>query len=290
MEIIDAQLHQPATWLEQPEAGSELEARLATEITLAYMDAAGVDRAVVSANATEWGYAQFAAASFPDRIALTPSNHLDPEAPDLEERLAELKRNPSVIGYRQSLSFPAEAVEKLKAGRLDRLFAACTKLELPLLVLVAGQLPLAADVAKAHPELSLTIDHLGLPQPPMFQEADNPPFKTLPHLLELARYENVTVKLSGAPTLSAAPYPFEDLWPHLSQIVEAFGPDRLMWGTDIMRVTGRIAHHPWDVEYPGLHSYGEAVGFLRDTDHLSASDKQQMLGGTLRRVLGWPSS
>lgn len=289
MEIIDAQIHQPASWLDEPEDDGDRESRLATEISLAYLDSAGVDRAVISANSMEWKWAEFAAAAFPDRFALTPSNFLDVETPDIEEQLVELKNNPSVIGYRQSINWPQETVEKLKDGRLDRLFRACAKLDLPLMVLVAGDAALAGRIARSHPDLSLVVDHLGVPQPPVFQEADTPPWKSLPKLLRLARYENVTVKFSGAPTLSSAPYPFDDLWPHLDRVVEAFGPERLMWGTDIMRVTGRIAHKTWQVDYPGLHSYAEAVGFLRDTDRLSQSDKEQMFAGTLRRVLGWPA-
>lgn len=289
MEIIDAQLHQPAPRLAESEADAERESRLATEITLAYMDAAGVDRAVLSANAKEWGWAEFAMAHAPERLAVTPSNLLDPEAPDLEEKVAELARTPSVVGYRQALNHPPGAAEKLKDGHFDRLFSACETSGLPVMVLTLGEAQLAAGIARSHPDLSLIVDHLGVPQGPWFHEADNPPFKSLPQVLDLARYENVSVKFSGAPTLSTAPYPFDDLWPHLGQLVEAFGPKRLMWGTDIMRVTGRIAHNTWEIDFPGLHSYAEAVGFLRDTDRLSESDKQQMFAGTLRRILGWPA-
>lgn len=294
MEIIDAQIHQPAPWLAESEADTERESRLATEIALAYMDAAGVDRAVLSANAKEWGWAEFVTVSAPERLAVTASNHFDPEAPDIEEKLAELKSNPSLIGYRQAVNYPPGAAEKVQDGRFDRLFSACAKLGLPVMVLALGDARLVDGIARSNPDLSLIVDHLGVPQPPglppAFLEADNPPFKSLPQVLDLAKYENVSVKFSGAPALSTAPYPFDDLWPHLSQLVEAFGPDRLMWGTDIMRVTGRVAHKPWKIDFPGLHSYAEAVGFLRDTDRLSESDKEQMFAGTLRRILGWPTT
>jgi L-fuconolactonase len=190
---------------------------------------------------------------------------------------------------RESLNWPDETAEKLKTGGLDRLFNACDEQGVPLLLMSGGEPALVGLVAERYPSLALTIDHIGMRQPPVWQEADTPPFKALPQLLDLAKYDNVTVKFSGAPTLTAEPYPFADLWPHLNQIVEAFGPERLMWGTDIQRVNGRVAHHTWEFDFVGKHSYGEAVGFLRDTDELSQSDKEQIFAGTLRRVLGWPS-
>lgn len=293
MEIIDAQIHQPAAWLVEPDedeqegfgAGGEEEWALATEIALAYMDAAGVDRAVIS---WDIGWCEFAARHVPDRFASTPEAP-DAEAPDFDEQFVDLIGRPGVVGLRAALNWPDESAEKLKRGGLDPLFKACDEHSVPLMVMSGGEPELASLIAKEHPNLSLIIDHIGMKQPPVWQEADTPPFKKLPQLLELAQYDKVTVKFSGAPTLTAEPYPFRDLWPHLNQIVEAFGPERLMWGTDIQRVNGRVAHSTWDFDFVGRHSYGEAVGFLRDTDQLSQSDKEQIFAGTLRRVLGWPA-
>jgi L-fuconolactonase len=141
---------------------------------------------------------------------------------------------------------------------------------------------------------------------------DSPPFRQLPGVLELAQFPNVAMKLSAAPTLSLEPYPFEDLWEPVLRIVEAFGPERLMWGTDIQRVARRINMRPPGYEqltaeqkrehaarqqqytefgaagYVGKHTYAEAVGFVRDTTRLSAHEKAEILGGTLRRLLRWP--
>lgn len=289
MEIIDAQIHKPATWLEWSHDSSEADSRLATEISLAYMDAAGVDRAVMSANAAEMEWAESARSQFPDRLAITPSNVFDPTTPGVEEQMTELFSKPYVLAYRHALNIPADAPDKLKAGVFDPIFATCQKVGLPLMVLSLGQAELANYVVERFPDLQVIVDHLGLPQPPLGQVADDPPFKNFPQVLELAKHENVAVKFSAAPTLSLEPYPFNDLWPHVSKLVDAFGIDRLMWGTDIMRVTGRIAGKAMDVDFPGLHSYAEAVGFVRDTDHLSQSDKEQIFAGTLRKILGWPT-
>ena len=70
------------------------------------------------------------------------------------------------------------------------------------------------------------------------------------------------------------PYPFAEVWPFLHRYVEAFGAERLMWGSDYTRCRG-------------MHTYSEAVNFLRYTDELGESDKEQILGKTLRSILHW---
>jgi L-fuconolactonase len=133
-------------------------------------------------------------------------------------------------------------------------------------------LPDVKAVAQAYPELQLVVDHFGLRQPPLM-DADPEPFGALPQLLELSELPNVAVKFSGAPTLTNEPYPFDDLWPHLNEVVEAFGPERLMWASDYQRVTN--------------HTYAEALAFVCDTSELSESDKEWILGKTAREILRW---
>ena len=56
-------------------------------------------------------------------------------------------------------------------------------------------------------------------------------------------------------------------------MIEAFGVERLMWGTDAF-----IFDHPYD----------EALDFLRASDEIGPYEKEMLLGGALRRVMGWP--
>ncbi|MFS7878427.1 amidohydrolase [Streptomyces asiaticus] len=147
--------------------------------------------------------------------------------------------NPGVLGLRITTAWPPRNVERLRAGAYDRLLSTAEKHGVPVCVLGAGDLPDVAVVARAYPTLPLIIDHLGLNQPP-FMPADDPPWRDLGQLLALADLPNVSVKLSGAPTLSDTPYPYPDIWPHLRQILDAFGVDRCMWGTDQHRIFGRL--------------------------------------------------
>ena len=58
------------------------------------------------------------------------------------------------------------------------------------------------------------------------------------------------------------------------EIIEAFGIDRCMWGTDWTRATE-------------LLTYEQSVESFRKTSRLSDSDKAKLMGGTLEKVYGW---
>ena len=55
-------------------------------------------------------------------------------------------------------------------------------------------------------------------------------------VLALARYPNVAMKATGAPSYSDQPYPFRDIHDNLRRLYDAFGPTRWFWGTDITRM------------------------------------------------------
>jgi predicted TIM-barrel fold metal-dependent hydrolase len=81
------------------------------------------------------------------------------------------------------------------AGKLEPLFAACEKHQLPLFCFTyhAEQL---APIAQKHPDLLLIIDHLGLPQPPPIKR-DPDPWLRLADVVSMAKYPNVAVKLTN---------------------------------------------------------------------------------------------
>jgi L-fuconolactonase len=106
--------------------------------------------------------------------------------------------------------------------------------------------------------------------PPPFAE----PWADLPLLLALAAYPNVRVKVSGACTLSRTGYPYEDIWEPVLRILDAFGLDRCMWGTDWTRTSGVL-------------SYEQGVRPFTETTRLSEGDKAKLMGGTVERVYGW---
>jgi hypothetical protein len=61
----------------------------------------------------------------------------------------------------------------------------------------------------------------------------------------------------------------------MRRIVDAFGTERLMWASDLTRLR------------PLFH-YSELLDWLRYAPELTQSEKQQLLGGSVRALLGWP--
>ena len=85
------------------------------------------------------------------------------------------------------------------------------------------------------------IDHLA--RPTISAGLDQPVFAAL---LRLARIGRVSVKISGYSKYSKMPYPFEDCWPFVRAVVDAFTLDHCLWASDwpFLRATARQDYGP----------------------------------------------
>jgi L-fuconolactonase len=138
------------------------------------------------------------------------------------------------------------------------------------LVTLPHQLPAAVIAAQSVPELSFVLDHLGGP-PAGSQEGTNGPWAAA--IRSLAALPNVTCKLSGIHTSPARP---SDLRPYYEAVLAAFGPDRLMFGTD------------WPVSSLEA-TYGEVCDLYRElTAQLSPTEQELIFDRTARRVYQLP--
>ena len=297
MRIIDAQLHEFGPLLDW-EADAEdvsVQDRLLMEITLAWMDAVGVDAALLNPSRVgkPAGWGERAAARFPERFAVVQTIH-DLDADRVEEDVGSVASRPGLVALRVGVGrvpqdpTGAAGAARLAAGTYGPLFAACEAHRVPLFCFASGNLALLPAVLEAYPGLTLIIDHIGMRQPPL-DDLEVPPWRSLGELLSLARYPGAAVKLCGAPAMSGEGYPFDDVWAPLHAILDAFGPQRVMWASDIGRFAGRIG---WDNqyprakgEYPGRHTYAESLGMLLHTDQLTSQEKHLLLGGTAVRLL-----
>lgn len=88
----------------------------------------------------------------------------------------------------------------------------------------AGEL---AHFLKAYPEVPVVLDHAAYPK-----AVDGVNSETVGRVVELAGFENLNVKLTFAVTGSDEDYPFGDMTEIVKKIVQAFGADRCMWGSD----------------------------------------------------------
>lgn len=149
----------------------------------------------------------------------------------------------------------------------------------------ADQLDTVDEVAARLPGLTIVLNHCGFTQAGIgIDEFGRPRIDTpvpQPHeerVLRLARHDNVAVMLSGAYGFSHAAYPYPDVAGVVGRLAEAFGPARLAWASDF----------PWITEQPGYRACLDLV------DHhlpgLTPSERAQVLGGTINRLLDWPDT
>jgi L-fuconolactonase len=207
--------------------------------------------------------------AYPDKFrVVTPVDATDPAIDDV---VAKWAKTPGARGIRIRMGkdLPMDADHP----GLKRAFAAAARHGLPVNLLCWGMIDKGLPHIRQHPDTVIVIDHLGLLQPfhpPVSEDV----WARLPELLDLAQYKNVRVKVSGACTMSHRPFPYDDIWEPVLRVIDAFGLDRCMWGTDWTRTIGML-------------TYEQGVAPFRDTKRLSASDKAALMGGTLRKVYKW---
>jgi L-fuconolactonase len=130
------------------------------------------------------------------------------------------------------------------------------------LLVTARELPAAAEVARRVPGLAFVVEHLG---GPAVRAGDDPAWAS--GMARLGDLPNVSCKVSGLVVGSA-----EELAPFVERVVDWFGEDRLLFGSD------------WPVCLLGA-TYEEIMGRLRAvTATLPAPAQAKLLGENARRV------
>ena len=279
MLIADAQLH---IWAEDTPArpwppGRAAEAQKPYPITaqtlLFQMDTAGVTRAVLVPPSFEGDYndlALDAAQRYPDRFAIM--GRLDLEDPASRDRVANWRDQPGMLGMlgMRHIFHNEHNRYLLNEGHADWLWAAAEQAGIPLMLFMPAEAEPLHRIARAHPDLRILIDHVGLDLHLKAPEV----FGYLPKICELAQYPNVAVKASGLASLSTTPYPFPDLHQPIRTLYDAFGPQRTFWGTDLTRMPC---------------TYFECIKLF--TEHLpwlKGDDLESVMGRGLCDWLGWP--
>ncbi|MEU0174970.1 amidohydrolase family protein [Streptomyces massasporeus] len=190
--------------------------------------------------------------------------------PDVADELARLRAlpgGPYLKGIRHQVQGEPDP-EWLLRPEVQRGLAAVADAGLVYdLVVLPHQLPACVRAAAALPGLTFVLDHLG--KPPIAAGALEP---WASGLRALAALSNTVAKLSGLVTeADPASWSVEDLRPYADVALEAFGPGRLMYGSD------------WPVCTLGA-AYGDTLDLTRRlTD---PHDHPQILETTATRVYG----
>jgi predicted TIM-barrel fold metal-dependent hydrolase len=203
--IVDAQVHlwkaETPDWPWVPGMKPQMPEPFTIEKLVPLMDEAGVDRAVIvppSWPGDRNDYGLEAAKRYPDRFRVMGRIPLkDPQSAAL---LPKWKEQPGMLGVR--VTFLGGAGGWLTDGTADWFWPAAEKAGLPVMFLTGGRSSEFARIAERHPQLTLIADHMGV-------VGDVVKSGKLSDAIEqtasLAKYPNVSVKLSAAPTIRPKP-------------------------------------------------------------------------------------
>lgn len=192
---------------------------------------------------------------------------VNPESPQAPDDLSRLVEEQGFQGVRLSPAGDA-AGDWIRGPLMPPLWRRCRDLKVPMTILTdIGRMPDIAALAEKFPDLTVVIDHMA------DCPADRP--EELKKLAALARYPGVFVKVSHTWSVSKQPYPYPDAQALVKRLYDAFGPRRLMWGTDWPIVEAHCG-------------YAKALAMVRDEmKFLNEEDKSWMLSRTVERVWKW---
>ena len=161
--------------------------------------------------------------------------------PAVEEMLSEYSRNPWLKGVRHVVQDEPddrfilgdafnEGIRKLK--KFDLVYD---------ILIYERQLGPSIEFVDLHPDQPFVLDHVAKPR---IGDGLMDPWKE--QMFEMARRENVTCKLSGMATeANWTEWTFDELRPYMDVALDAFGPDRLMFGSDWPVARLAVDYEPW---------------------------------------------
>ena len=268
--VIDSHVH---VWIKDPkypwakETTRPPDKDATAEMLLDLMKANGVDNTVIiQVIHYRWDNSYLA-----DVLKRYPAKfrgvaRVNPESPSAPDDLSRLVETQGFRGVRISPAGNASG-DWISGPLMPPLWKRCDSLKVPMTVLApVTRMPEVGRLIEKYPNLTVVIEHM----------ADSPLDKPqmLDMLIALKRYPKVFVKVSHTWSLSKQDYPYLDSQAQVKRLYDAFGPQRLMAGTDWPLVEG----------YCG---YAKAVDIARNQmKFLNEEDKSWMMSRTIERV--WP--
>lgn len=205
---------------------------------------------------------------------------IDPTDPQVADKLEFWTKEHGLAGMRFSPLYYQNGVHGgdgwLAADETHRLWRKAEQLGSVFNFFIAPrQLPTLGTMIQAHPDVRVVIDHLA--QMDLGAENPEPDFLLL---LAMARHPNVWVKVSELTSVSQShAYPFRDAYPYVQRVYEAFGPDRLLFGTGYPG-SARAAY-----SRPTLDQ--EIALVDREIPCFTPADRAKILGGNAAQLWGF---
>ncbi|RKN41350.1 amidohydrolase [Streptomyces hoynatensis] len=196
---------------------------------------------------------------------------LDLTDPGVTDALAALRERPGgryLVGIRHQVQQEPDPRWLLRPDVARGLAAVAAAGLAYDLVILPHQLPAAVEAAARYPGLTFVLDHLGKPPIASGEIRD-----WAADLRRLAALPNTVCKLSGMVTEADwRRWRVADLRPYAQTAIEAFGPERLMFGSD------------WPVCRLAA-SWERVLATARElTAGLGPAEREAVFGGTAERV------
>ena len=244
---------------------------LKPELQRAGIDATIAVQARQSLEETRWLLALAATESFIAGVI----GWVDLRSPDVKSQLAEFAGNPKLLGIRHIVQSEPDDRFLLNEDFL-RGIAALKEFGLTYDILIYPRhLPVVAEFVRRFPDQQFVLDHMAKP---FIKRRELQPWKS--DIAALAKFKNVACKLSGLVTeANWEAWEPEHLTPYIDVAFEAFGPERLMIGSDwpvctlagsysqVMNVVeGYLCRFPDNVRQAVFGSNAEKLWSLRTRD------------------------
>jgi predicted TIM-barrel fold metal-dependent hydrolase len=180
-------------------------------------------------------------------LADQPDNPLEaivaggrPESDSFKAYLDKIAGHPRLKGIRRVLHTQPDDVGQ-GATFIDNVAALSSySLSFDICVL-ARQLPIAIQLVSKCPDVVFILDHCGVPQ---VKEKKLDPWRT--HITEIAKFSNVSCKISGLVAYAdPARWTVADLRPFIDHAIDAFGWDRVLFGSDWPVCTLSASYEQW---------------------------------------------
>lgn len=254
--VIDAHVHvwdlgtRPQPWID-PASMNAINRSFSILDLEACMESAGVSTSVlVQVLNREDETSDFLRACAASDHIMSVVGWLDLTRNDLDMALES--RDPLLVGVRHQALAEANPVAWFLQPKVHRGLALLGRHHMTYDVMVHWfQLPDIRPVFEHVPELDVVINHAG--KPPVAEGPNGPEFSRWAAVLQaIAARPRTWCKLSGLTTMANPQWRMQDLDPFIEVVVEAFGPDRVLFGSD-WPVSARRG--PYGELLAGIHAW-----------------------------------
>jgi predicted TIM-barrel fold metal-dependent hydrolase len=189
-----------------------------------------------------------------------------PESTDFERQLEQLATIDGIRGLRRILHEAPDSLSQTPhfAQNVGRLAAYGLTFDL---CVRPDQLPIGQSLVDRCPDVTFILDHCGAQY---ITVGNFSPWRE--YITEIARRPNLVAKVSGIIAYAGKGWTLDAIRPYIEHIIESFGWDRVVWGSDHPVVTLGGSLTDW-------------VGATREIiKGASAEEQAKLLNGNARRI------